>query len=184
MVEEDDEHWELTLLLLSCMDIIFSSAVTKGDTVYLSHLINDHHSLYIELFPDISLKPKHHFITHYQSAILWLGPLIHLWVMRFEAFHNFSKRLAHIVCNFQNISKTLSYRSSMHLCHNIMAKKSLSEKPHEIGPGGPIILASLECAEQLSDKLQIPMLGKVVHHLWNQIQGAYDGCHYKKQGKR
>ena len=51
-VPEDDEHWELLLVLLECMDIIFSHVISKGDTVYLAQLIHDHHSLFLELLPD------------------------------------------------------------------------------------------------------------------------------------
>ncbi|PIK60815.1 hypothetical protein BSL78_02296 [Apostichopus japonicus] len=90
LVPEGDEHWELLLALLDCLDIIFSPIISNGDTKYLSELISDHHQLFLELFPERHLKPKHHFMTHYPSAIRLNGPLIHLWVMRFEAFHNFS----------------------------------------------------------------------------------------------
>lgn len=32
LVPENDEHWELILALLTCMDIIFAPTVSKGDT--------------------------------------------------------------------------------------------------------------------------------------------------------
>ena len=44
------------------------------------------------------------------------GPLRHLWCLRFEAKHQFFKRLACIVYNFKNISKTLAHRHQMQQC--------------------------------------------------------------------
>ena len=172
LVPENDEHWELILALLTCMDIIFAPTVSKGDTIFLTQLVRDHHSLFLELFPDQNLKPKHHYLTHYASAIQFVGPLIHLWVMRFEGFHNFSKRLGHIVCNFQNISKTLAFRNAMHLCYNIMANKTLCEKACEIGPGESVILASLNGAEQLAQSTGIPLYNDVFLAKWVNVHGA------------
>ena len=105
LIPEDDEHWELILAILECMYIIFSPTATTGKAVYLKQLIKDQHMLFLELFPERHLKPKHHFLTHYPSAIRLLGPLIHLWVMRFEAFHNFSRRLSHIVATFKTLPR-------------------------------------------------------------------------------
>ena len=120
----------------------FCTAITDEETVFLANLIRDHHSLYLRLFPDRQLKPKHHFLTHYASSMRQLGPLSHLWVMRFEAKHNFFCRLSHIVCNFQNIAKTLSYRNQINLTYNLLAKKTLSES-NAVGPGTSVLLAGI-----------------------------------------
>ena len=42
-VPEDNEHFHLLLLLLDCMDIIFSYEVTVDDTLFLKHVIKDRH---------------------------------------------------------------------------------------------------------------------------------------------
>jgi hypothetical protein len=173
LVPEDDEHWDLILVLLSCMDIIFAPVLSKGNITFVQELIKDHHLLFLQLFPDRQLKPKHHFMTHYHSAMRILGPLINLWVMRFEALHNFSKRLSHIVCNFQNIAKTLAYRNSMLLCHNIMAKRTLSEDGAiEIGPGESVVLASLEFAELMAHAIHIPIYDDVYIAKWCKVSGT------------
>lgn len=88
-------HWELLLLLLSCMEIIFSLSLTLASTVYLDHLINEHHTVFLELYPERHLKPKHHFMLLYPRAIRALGPIVHFWAMRFEAKHGFFKRVSH-----------------------------------------------------------------------------------------
>lgn len=170
LVPEDDEHWDLILVLRECMDIIFSPVISEGDIAYLEQLIQAHHMLYLELFPRRHLKPKHHFMVHYPTAIRMLGPLIHLWVMRFEAFHNFSRRLSHIVCNFQNIAKTLSYRNQMLLCYNIISRQTLTTtKSLEVGPGESLILASLDFANIIVENLRIPLYDEVFLAKWCKV---------------
>ena len=43
LVPEDDLHWHLMLLLLNIINIVFSYTITEGMTVYLKHLIIEHH---------------------------------------------------------------------------------------------------------------------------------------------
>ncbi|KAJ8031983.1 hypothetical protein HOLleu_25374 [Holothuria leucospilota] len=171
LVPEEDKHWDLLLVLLDCMDLIFSPVINNGDTKYLEQLIRDHHSLFLELFGGRHLKPKHHFMTHYPSAIRLYGPLIHLWVMRFEAFHNFLRRLSHIVCNFQNIAKTLAYRKQMLLCYNIMCKSTYVERSVEIGPGESVILASLTNSAEISQHFEMALYDEVFIARWCKVYG-------------
>ncbi|KAI2643064.1 hypothetical protein H4Q32_029533 [Labeo rohita] len=48
------------------------------------------------LFPSDKLKPKHHYLLHYPSLIMRLGPLVHLWTMRFESKHSYFKRFLQV----------------------------------------------------------------------------------------
>ncbi|XP_050988379.1 uncharacterized protein LOC127179124 [Labeo rohita] len=89
IVPQDDEHWQLLLLLLQIVNIVFSPVLTEGLTVYLKHLIAEHHRLFKCLFPDRNLLPKHHLMMHYPRCIRNIGPIVHMWSMRFESKHNF-----------------------------------------------------------------------------------------------
>ncbi|KAJ8034185.1 hypothetical protein HOLleu_20916 [Holothuria leucospilota] len=171
-VPVDNEHFELILLLLECMDLIFSPELSVGDTYYLKQIIKDHHSHFLYLYPNRTLKPKHHFMTHYPRQIRTLGPLIRYWTMRFEAKHSFFKRLGHIVCNFKNILKTLSYRQQMYLCHNLFTGSSFVQRDTEIGPGSSVLLASLPNANFLSTTLGIPLLEEVYVANWCIVYGV------------
>lgn len=172
LVTEGDEHWELLLQLCEVMDILFSTVISQEDTVYVVQLIHDHHALFLELFPDRHLKPKHHFLCHYAVAFKEIGPLSHFWTMRFEAKHNFVRRLSHIICNFRNVAKTLAFRSQMQLCHSIMCKHTMSERSIEIGPGESVILASLMNAELLQAVLEIPLYDEVFIAKWCKVYGT------------
>lgn len=91
LIETDDKHWYLLLLLLHIVNIVFSPVLSEGMTVYLKHLITDHHWLFKQLFPEINLLPKRHFMIHYPCSIRHIGPILHTWCMRYEAKHNFYK---------------------------------------------------------------------------------------------
>ncbi|XP_045079176.1 uncharacterized protein LOC123491654 isoform X2 [Coregonus clupeaformis] len=69
LIQSDDQHWHLLLLLLHIVNIVFSPVLTEGMTIYLKHLIIDHHQLFKQLFPAINLLPKHHFMIHYPRNI-------------------------------------------------------------------------------------------------------------------
>lgn len=60
LVQRDDKHWLLLLLLLQIVNIVFSPVLTEGMTIYLKHLIIEHHQLFKKLFPERNLLPKHH----------------------------------------------------------------------------------------------------------------------------
>lgn len=78
LISRNDTCWELLLLLIQIVDIVFSPFVTHGMTCYLKHLIFDHHMLFKTLFPERNLIPKHHLMIHYPSCIRKIGPLIHV----------------------------------------------------------------------------------------------------------
>lgn len=81
--------------------------------------------------------------------------------MRFEAKHNHYKRLGHIVCNFRNILKTLSYRQQMFLCYNIFSRKDLGERDTEVGPGSTALVASLPDAQGVANVLGVHLLDEI-----------------------
>lgn len=109
-IQVHNDRYELLLLLLQCMNIIFAPVVSAVQTVQLKYLIQDHHELLKSLFPDVSLVNKHHHMAHYPTCIRMSGPLTGMQCMKYELKHNSSKRLAHVNCNFRNICKFVAYR--------------------------------------------------------------------------
>ncbi|XP_064636949.1 uncharacterized protein LOC135493501 [Lineus longissimus] len=135
IIPENDEHLELILRLLRCMDIIFSPQIAKGETDLLGQLIQDHHEHYLSIFPDKHLLPKHHHMLHYPSAIEAIGPLIRFSSLRFEAKHNYFKQISHICCNYKNICKTMALRHQLTLSDLCFKGKLLTQKPVKTGKG-------------------------------------------------
>ncbi|KAL1255350.1 hypothetical protein QQF64_013411 [Cirrhinus molitorella] len=172
LVPQENKFWELLLLLLNCMEYIFSPALTQDGLLFLKHLINEHHSLFLELFPERHLKPKHHFILHYPHAIRRLGPLVHYWSMRFEAKHGFFKRLAHITCNFKNICKTMAFRHQMLLCYSLLSEHLFTHHK-EVGPGCTTTLASIEGFDQVCHRFgDTPSFTEVYLPSWVKWKGT------------
>ena len=82
-------------------------------------------------------------MLHYPRAIQKLGPLVQFWAMRFEAKHNFFKRVSHVTCNFRNICKTMAFRHQIVQCYNLLCGTVLSHNT-EVGPGHTTFLANID----------------------------------------
>uniref|UniRef100_A0A1X7TV16 Uncharacterized protein n=1 Tax=Amphimedon queenslandica TaxID=400682 RepID=A0A1X7TV16_AMPQE len=93
-------------------------------------LISEHHSNFMTLYPQQSVTPKMHYMVHMPRLIKCYGPLSQLWTMRFEAKHQYFKKLTQRTLNYINLPKTLSERHQF-----IQIYYLLSPLPaFEIGP--------------------------------------------------
>lgn len=79
-----------------------STSIQKDCCVLLETLVSEHNNLYIK-YSKLNLKPKYHFMQHYHTITEQLGPLVHLWSMRFEAKHRIFKIAANTTSNRRNI---------------------------------------------------------------------------------
>lgn len=134
LIPRCNRYWNLLLLLLQCMEFIFSPSITPGATIFLAYIIEEHHRLFLELYPHLHLCPKYHFMLHYPRAIMKLGPLVHFWAMLFELKHGFFKRVSQVTCNFKNICKTMAFRHQMMQCYTFLSG-SVFAQTTEVGPG-------------------------------------------------
>lgn len=101
-------NWNLLLILLHIINSVFSPVVTYGMTVFLKHLISEHHQLFKLVYPQKRLIPKHYFMVHYPLCIRKIGPLLHFWSMRFEE----NKLFKNMLKSFKNITKSLVKKTS------------------------------------------------------------------------
>lgn len=166
LMEREDKHWELLILLLQIVNIIFSPVVSEGMTIYLKHLISDHHKLFKRLFPTVNLLPKHHFMLHYPRCIRKVGPLVHLWCMRYEAKHNFFKKQ---LKSFKNITLTLArkHQSCMALYHESFTKERLT-----LGPGKMTALCDIKDGPDIASKLGCELSSNVFSTKWVKCHGT------------
>ncbi|XP_048584094.1 uncharacterized protein LOC5507829 isoform X2 [Nematostella vectensis] len=134
----DDEKWQLFIILLEIVSIIFAEVITKDKAAHLRDLITDHHTRFATLYPECSIIPKMHYILHYPLTIVRKGPMIRTWTMRFEAKHERLKRLDGSLGNFTNIPWTLSLRHQLRQCYELSGSRHGHppiEKSLEVGPG-------------------------------------------------
>ena len=102
-------------------------------------------------------------MVHYPRQMRLLGPLINYWTMR--------QRLGHIVCNYQNILRTLANRQQMSLCYTLMSGKHLADRDVEIGSGSSTLVVSLERAEFLSTAMEVHLFSEVFVANWCVVNG-------------
>ncbi len=160
LVHPNDQHWYLFILLLQIVNIVFSSVIATGITIYLKHLIAEHHGLFKHLFPDKNLLPKHHFMVHYPSCMQKIGPLIHCWCMRYEAKYNvFKKQLK----SFKNITKTLAKK---HHCQMAYIWQTFDPNAMKFGPGKMVLLNEMEVGAEMAGKLNVSTWTKVLNVKW------------------
>lgn len=127
--------WPILLALLSCFQTVMSHRITERNIQRLEENV-ERFLFGMKLMKN--LTPKAHFLTHYASIIRKVGPLRHMWMMRFESKHKVFTDAAHRTSNFINIRKTLAMQHQETLClkdlaikDNIVESKHLS-KPTEI----------------------------------------------------
>jgi hypothetical protein len=69
-VPAQDEKWNLFITLLEINDIIFSDVITVNKALFLQDLIENHHTQFVQLYPNASVIPKMHYILHYPRTML------------------------------------------------------------------------------------------------------------------
>ncbi|CAN7939803.1 unnamed protein product [Ixodes hexagonus] len=111
--DEEEEVWQLYLCLKDIVTVLASPKLHVTQIAYLSVLIDDYLSRRVHLFPDIPLKPKHHYLRHYPDLGYEYGPLSHLSILRFESKHSYFKRIIRSTQNFKNIIYSMATKHEM-----------------------------------------------------------------------
>lgn len=107
-VPQDSDEMETFRLLREIMAYAFSPVHSISSTAYLDCLVEEHHILFMKLWPKNKLTPKQHNLLHYGEAIRRNGPLTQFSAMRSESKHQLAKTTASLSCNFQNVPLTVA----------------------------------------------------------------------------
>lgn len=134
----------------------------------LSYLIADHHEMLLKIYPEKKLTPKHHFLVHYPTALVKCGPPCRYWCMRFEARHNFFKKVSRVTNCFKNIAKTLAKRNQLALAHDLLTNTVFMCRP-VVGPSSEKLVGSMEAGKALGDYLKLSNSETVYVAKWVQI---------------
>lgn len=112
-VPENNAHWGILLQLQDIVGIVLAEELPEDWIAFLEVLVQYFLKAFIELYPQVRLIPKMHYIVHYARLTRKLGPLRHYWCLRYEAKHQYFKNMASRVKNFRNICKTLASRHQL-----------------------------------------------------------------------
>lgn len=102
-VNKYSPEWKLYLVLRQILSIVTAKTIHRRTYELLSSLVSEHHTLYLQAFPNDTLKPKHHFMVHYPRIMQMIGPLSSVSCMRYESYHK----------KFKNVSKVISCRINL-----------------------------------------------------------------------
>lgn len=136
-------------------------------------MIKEYLSLFKAIYPDRSIIPKMHFLTHYPEQIIAVGPLIRSWTMRYEAKLSLFKRASRLG-NFKNIALTLSRRHQRWLCYHLSSGKLLRSQ-FECGPSpecSPLSSETdnlTECMNQILPNISSETM--ISHPTWIKVNG-------------
>lgn len=125
LVSSNEAVWDFYLVLYTMFDILVSRTISESSISYLKSLIAEHHQLYCHLFEQ-TLKPKFHILLHYLRILKKVGPIRHIWVMRYEAFHKQLKATAIISHSRVYLLLTLCIKQQLKLSHRFLSRKGLS----------------------------------------------------------
>lgn len=110
--------WDVLMDLKDIVELVVAPVHTEESIAFLDCKISEHRQKFQEVFPDVKLIPKHHFIEHYPQLIRSWGPLVALWTMRFEAKHSFFKQVARYTNCFKNILLSLAVKHQLMISHH------------------------------------------------------------------
>lgn len=120
------------MLLKDIVEILASPCFTEQTLSYLDSKISEHRNLLREEFPDVRLRPKHHYIEHYSHLIRSFGPVIDFWTIRFEAKHSVFKKTVRDAHNCKNILLTLASHHQLALAY-LLDMPSVFKPTLEVG---------------------------------------------------
>lgn len=135
------------------MHIIFAHVIHVSQTVYLKHLVSDHHSHFRQTFPNARMINKHHHMVHYPTCIRKSGPLVTMQCLKYELKHGFSKRMAGVNCNFKNICMSVACKHQVLQCAQWSCGKDGLRMDFECSGGSTVQISSLEGSATVTEEL-------------------------------
>lgn len=102
------------IILKELVDLSTAQCISETQIACMRHSIFEYLDHRVTLFPEVKLRPKHHYLTHYPHLMKQFGPLIRFWTMRFESKHSYFKNVIRHTRNFKNVPKTCTERHQYH----------------------------------------------------------------------
>ena len=142
---------------------------------YLNTLIEEHHTLFTEIYPG-QFIPKMHCMVHYPEQILEFGPIINTWCMRMEAKLRICKRIARFG-NFKNVCLSVARSHQRWMCLQLQSKTFLKSPPEY---GGRLLTRTIQEEDsnvsailtQILCTLPTSSPHVICHPTWVKIQNA------------
>lgn len=171
--------WALYLLCREISDIILAPNIKTCWLSVLEYKTTNFLKLFQDIFPG-KQTPKFHYLVHYARLIQANGPLRPLWCMRFEAKHQYFKKLAAKLHNFKNIAKSFASRHQMKQCWELSSVDILKQEPSSVG-GNPVQYGKL--TRDLQNAIQTSIIGSSYidenETVWQLTSCTHDHVQYR-----
>lgn len=147
VVPEGGETWAVLMELNEVVELALCPSITDETLDYFLCKIIDHRQALLEVFPEVRLRPKHHYVENYPALVNCFGPLLHVWTMRFEATHHFFKKVVHDTQDFKNILKTMAVRYQHVIAYHLAAPSFFKPKTQASRVDSVLVSALPEVAQ-------------------------------------
>jgi hypothetical protein len=172
LVPEDDPIWHFYNSLRDIVDIILAPSVSDMQLDALPVMICEYMEQHLRLFPSVTIKNKHHHLTHYATLTRRIGPLVRFSCMRFESKHQRSKKLLHVAGNFKNVPKSCAYRHQHDVAFTLLQVRADVDTDLVIGTGSVITLSELQNGFEINSCLgNVGMWSEVYAAKWIELRG-------------
>ena len=91
-IPTEDKYWDLYIEFLTITELLLASSYNLGEILFLEQSIQFFLQKFKILYPNESITPKMHYMSHYGQQLREFGPLIHHGLMRYERKHQFMKK--------------------------------------------------------------------------------------------
>lgn len=172
LIPNEDDCWLLYIKLKSIVDIVTAPYVNIRSLNYLATLISEHHEMYLSAFPDVTLKPKHHYMLHYPQIMRNVGPLWFVCCLRWEAKHRPFKQAARATNSRKNLSLTLAIKHQLNICARFLSKRPLNDNTFSFGRIEEVNTISIDNYNLFSDVLPSDINEKITICSWVTIFGT------------
>ena len=109
-IPRTDIYWKLLGDLLDCVELFTAIKYDEGLTYYMEEKYATFVEAFVNLFPDVNVKPKMHYGIHYGSQTRDAGPARTRFTLRFESKNHVIKQPIIHSKNRVNVCKTLANR--------------------------------------------------------------------------
>lgn len=171
-VPTDDLVWKFCTIMIRLVELCLKSSFSPDDLARLRHLIETHHTLYVQLFND-DLKPKHHFLVHYPTVIEDSGPVYKMMCFRNEAKHRGFKQHAHIMPSRRNVCYTLCVKASLQFAYDVIHGTFLENDTND-----GFQMSDIRLRKYFSEFI-LPLQQHVDHEVMLSSNANYKGTSYR-----
>ncbi len=137
--EDFSTYWEIYKNLKKILDIIRCSIFHPNLTHYFQSIIEEYLTNLKDVFPEVNLKPKHHYLLHYPRIMSMVGPLWKTSSMRYESKHRIGKMTSRVALCRINVCHTIAVKNQLQLNYHLLSKNFESN----IWEGGPVLRKNL-----------------------------------------